>query len=400
VSDRQLERAAVCLLRENGFSADILVETSSPTPDIRANDPYGASYLLEIKHRTVAWAERSGSSFSPILGVEVMKREDSGGSSNALSRIFRAAAKQLEAAAAGDDEVLRLVWIFADPTDTAFHYECVMRTVYGMRVVVAAGDVESMVREGIYVSPADFVRWRNVIDGVLLGRFDGLFLNDLSPRYDHLKTSGIAQLCRDALFDPLELSASGHFYYLPPSDSSPTSEHVKARLEAIYGIHVIRLIDIPRYSAATFVPTVTTEAGTPTRRISINGDSWKDAIRQWLEETNPDCAVATGTPIDFTVTCQTGVTLVIAKAVEISFVDYARVIDAQESLYLARKEGGAQEALLVLVARCGYVLEFLKAAVDANPPHIPSVGIIVGLYEPTETFKALYTWPGPEKKIS
>jgi hypothetical protein len=383
VSDRQLKQAAVCFLRENGFSADILVETSSPTPDIRANDPSGASYLLEIKHRTVAWADRSESSFSPIMGVEVMKREDSGGSSNALSRIFRAAAKQLEAAAAGDNEVLRLVWIFADPTDTAFHYECVMRTVYGMRVVVAAGNVESLVREGIYVSPADFVRWRNVIDGVLLGPFDGLFLNDLSPRYDHLKTSGIAQLCRDALFDPLESAASGHCYYLPPSDSSPTSEHVKASLEAIYGIHVIRLIDIPRYSAATLVPT------TPTRRISINGDSWKDAVHRWLEEANPDCAVATGTPVDFTVTCQTGATLVIAKPVEISFIDYARVIDAQENLYRARKERGAQGAFLVLVARSDYVLEFLKAAVDANPPHIPSIGIIVGLYEPTDTFKAL-----------
>jgi hypothetical protein len=397
VSDKQLEQAAVCLLMEHGFSADILAETSSPTPDIRATDPHGASYLLEIKHRTVAWNERANPSFSPALGVKVMKREDRGGSSNTLSRVFRAAAKQLEAAAAGDKDVLRLVWIFADPTDTTFHYEGVRRTVYGIRIVVAAGNVESTVREGIYVSPAAFVRWRNTIDGVLLGGFDSLFLNDLSPRYDRLKRSSIARLCGGALFDPLELAASDRCYYLPPNDSSPTSEYVKARLEAIYGIDVIRLIDIPRYSAASIVSK---EASPAVPRTFMNSDSWIDAIRRWLERTNQGCAVTIGNNIDFTVTCPTGVTLFVAKSLEISFIDYARVIDAEEDLYRAITERAAKGAFLLLVTRRGDVLDFLKAAVDANPPHIPSVGIIVGLFDADGTFKALHKWTGPAKKTS
>ena len=254
MSDRKLEQAAVRFLQENGFSAEFIEEAGRLTPDIRARDSQGVSYLLELKHRTVAWHEQAKVEQSLPGGIEVMMRVDPGGPSNTISGVLEKAARQLESAAAGDENVLRVVWIFANPTDRDFHYDRVRETVYGTRVIVGMGNVESPVREGMYVAPAAFARWKDTIDGILLETFGGLFLNDLSPRYAAMKGSRIAQLCGEAVLDPVEIAASGHCYYLPPDDTPPTEENVKTRLGAIYGIRVIKVIDIPRYSAATVVP--------------------------------------------------------------------------------------------------------------------------------------------------
>jgi len=394
VSTRELEYAAVRFLEGWGFSAEFIEEAGKPTPDIRATDTDGALYLLEIKQRTVAWNEHAERVWSSTLGIEVMKRVDPGGPSNTVDGVIGKAVDQLESVAAGDKGVLRLVWIIADPTDREFHYDRVRQTVYGTRVVVATGNIDSAVREGIYVAPSAFVRWRNAIDGVLLGAFDCLLLNDLSPRYENLKRSRIAQLCGAGLFDPPEIAASAHCYYLPPDGSRLTSQSVKARLEAIYGVHVIELIDLHRYSAATSVSVEAPVAvlSSPVKTTSYGGA--EDAVCHWLENTNPGCSVSRGTPITFTLTCPSKATVYMVKVLALAFVDYARVREAEEALYRATSEEGLGGGYVVLVAGRHGVISFIKSVVDDNPPRIPSIGIIAGFLDANATFHEAYRWEG------
>src|SRR5215218_8542899 len=177
MSDRTLEQAAVDVLRKYGFKADLIEETTSPTPDIRATDDEGISYLIEIKNRTVGWLDKAEPAWSESE-FEVLHRVDSGGASNTLSGVIEKAAEQL-----GVDnrpDTLRLIWFVVDPTDRDYHHKQIWQTVYGTQIVIAKGRAPG---EGFYLSPAAFVRWRNSLDGVILGVLGGLFLNDLSPRY-------------------------------------------------------------------------------------------------------------------------------------------------------------------------------------------------------------------------
>jgi hypothetical protein len=247
MTDRSLDQAAVLFLREHDFSAELVEETDTPTPDILATDNVGQTYVLEIKDRTVSWLEHSEKA-SARLGIDVRTRTDPTGPSNALSRVIKKAAEQLEAVTK-DDSALRLLWFFANSTDWRYHYERIRHTVYGMKVVVATREGQSATREGIYVAPAAFVRWRNLVDGVLLGAFGGLLLNDLSPRYHLLKSSQLARQCGDAVLDPPREAELGQCYYLPPSVSSLAAQNVASRLEKIYNIKVAELMNLHRFSA-------------------------------------------------------------------------------------------------------------------------------------------------------
>ena len=248
-----LEHAAVSFLHDHGFSAEIIEEASGRTPDIRAIDSAGKSYLLEVKQRTVGWHEQAEPRGS-AEGLKVMSRIDPGGPSNTVSGVIEHGVRQLASVTPNDESILRLIWFFADPSDREYHYRRIQQTAYGTRVVIAQGG-ESLAREGMYVGPAAFVRWRNVLDGILLGAIGGILLNDLSPRYEQLKKSHLTQLCGDVVLDPVAAVASGQCYYLQPDCTVPnTRENVIKRLESAYAIRVIDLVDIPRFSAAALVP--------------------------------------------------------------------------------------------------------------------------------------------------
>ena len=98
------------------------------------------------------------------------------------------------------------------------------------------------------------------MDGVLLGTFGALLLNDLSPRYGLLKISQLAQQCGESVVDPQVLAESGECYYLPPDESSPTVQSATSRLELIYHIKVGELTNLHRFSAADLKGAPTEDA--------------------------------------------------------------------------------------------------------------------------------------------
>jgi hypothetical protein len=106
MSDRALEQAAVDLLRKHGFSAELIEETTSPTPDIRANDDDGVSYLIEIKNRTVGWLDKAERAWSESE-LEVLHRINPGGPSNTLSGVIERLPNKW--GAEKEEEILRLI---------------------------------------------------------------------------------------------------------------------------------------------------------------------------------------------------------------------------------------------------------------------------------------------------
>jgi hypothetical protein len=252
MDDQQQKNALLRLLESEGFSAALVAEADVPTPDVRATDPAGTTYLIELKERTVAWPDRAHSECIRE-GRQVITRQDAGGASDTVSRVLKKAARQLQSSDQEKGKTVRLVWFLADQTDQEYHYDVIRNTAYGIRYVVAWRDGKIQTREGIYVSHAEFMRWRDVIDGIILGPLDVLLLNDLSSRYPLLRESYLAEKCSNVC-DPVALAESGLSYYLSPTGEAPSEEAACARLESIYGLSMPKILDFPRFSAAVVEP--------------------------------------------------------------------------------------------------------------------------------------------------
>jgi len=246
--DRDLKHALIELLAHAGLTASLIPEGPTRSADIRAVHPSGEAYLLEVKSRVTSWIDEAQPT-APVDGSPVLLRTDPTGVSNALSRVFEKAASQLQPPDLTDN-TLRLVWFFAHPSDLHFHYTRIANTAYGATNVAAPG---RPVLLGFYVHHAAFARWRH-LDGVLLGPFGALLLNDLSPRYDALKSSALAA-CSEFVTDPRELASTDQCYYLDPTERGTDPSTSKARLVDKYGLSNIQFVDLTRFGAAVASPS-------------------------------------------------------------------------------------------------------------------------------------------------
>ena len=248
--DSALKADLVDYLQKLDYQATCIEEAETPTPDLRILDMHGSAYVAEVKCRTTPWEAKAEVLTEDPTG-RVLKRNDRSTTSNSVAGDLKHAALQLDGGAKEGD--LRLVWLFADTSDQQFLYEQVRRTAYGLKLASAIAQGVGATREAYFATYAAFANHSQSIDGILLGRFQGLLLNNLSLRYAQLKASAIAVQCGEYVLDPLEVEKKGECFVVPVGEHPPTPESVKARIGEKYGVTVVELGDFTRFSAVVEV---------------------------------------------------------------------------------------------------------------------------------------------------
>lgn len=233
MNDTAIKTAIAEVLQNKGFEVTLLEESDEPTPDLLATDQKDV-FLIEIK-------ERHGNSSQSSTPFEVQL--DKICYQNRLSGICRKAVDQLRTNQ--NQEIFRLLWLIADPNEQHLHYEQFRATMYGIRLVVCK---DSDVKEGYYIKNSEFYRWRDNLDGVTLGNFGGLFLNNYSPRYSQFRNTPFRYLFGSAVCDPPVIEKSGNAFYLDSDVDRGDELAVKKALESKYGIEVAHFENLVRFS--------------------------------------------------------------------------------------------------------------------------------------------------------
>jgi len=237
VTDKKTKAALKKILEDKGFKVELIEETSEKkTPDLLASDSH-TQLLIEMK-------ERYGTDRSSMDGLDV--RLDKVARLNTLSGISKEAAKQLQLHSS--DQMFNLLWLYADPANRNLHYEQFRMTTYGIRIVTGMHAGHGFLKECYYATDSDFYRWRDVLDGVALGNFGGMFVNDYSPRYRRFRTTNFVQLFKSAVCDPTALEQRGDAFRLDSDVDRRDEEAVKKAIEAKYGVTVSGLENLVRFS--------------------------------------------------------------------------------------------------------------------------------------------------------
>jgi hypothetical protein len=230
-SDGLLKESLSELLRQRGFEVAPVPRGSSRTADLLVRDE-GDEYLVEVKSR-----QSTGELAEGVV------RLDSAGYTNRTSGILRGAANQLEASDAPD--ALKLVWVLSPEPDRHLRYRQFESTAYGILIAVGQGQAKPC----YYATHADFYSFRNAVDGVALGTFAALLINDLSPRYARLKASRLVTLFGTFVRDPALLESQGQAYVVRGDLDRTSKSAVIDYLAREYGISVSELTQITRFVA-------------------------------------------------------------------------------------------------------------------------------------------------------
>jgi hypothetical protein len=237
VTDKKTKAALKKILEDKGFKVELIEETDESTPDVLASDSH-TQLLIEIK-------ERYGTDRSRVDGLDV--RLDKVVRQNTLSGISKKAVEQLKSRSTG--RTFNLLWLVADPADRKLHYEQFRMTTYGIRIVTGRRAGHGFAKECYYATYSDFYRWRDVLDGVALGNFGGVFVNDYSPRYRCFRATNFVKLFEPAVWEPAELEQRGDAFRLDADVDRSDEAAVKKAIEAKYGVEVSGFEDLVRFSA-------------------------------------------------------------------------------------------------------------------------------------------------------
>lgn len=153
---------------------------------------------------------------------------------NSLSRIVAKAASQLKSRGSGN--TIRILWFLGQPPYQKTFYDQLRMTLYGIRVVVGLRNGKGIATACYYAGHSDFYRYRDVLDGALLGTVAAVFINDHSPHADRLKNSRLCRLAESAILDPRDLEKSGDALVLRDSVDRSDDSAVLQCLEKSYGI--------------------------------------------------------------------------------------------------------------------------------------------------------------------
>ena len=208
MSDRRIKDAISTFLRDHGFQVTQIAEGGQRTPDLLAT--CGQRYLIEIKTKEdhpAANAERA-----KRLGAgEIVQSGAPFTPQNTMSRIVRDGVSQLEAHPVKERDFC-LLWLLAIGSDLDAQYEQFLATLYGLSNVV--GPDSQPLMPCYYLRDSAFFRWRDLLDGAIVGTLDTgeLCINSYSQRADSLKGSSLAQVFGTAVTDPRQREAEGRGY--------------------------------------------------------------------------------------------------------------------------------------------------------------------------------------------
>lgn len=231
-SDRRLKAALTESLRSRGFDIFLLPTSTMPSADFRVVSET-ETILVELKSRAPV-------EMPPLPEVRI----DALARTNALSAMLGKAGKQLSSSRASQDEVT-LLWLLAPNVDRRLHYEQLAATAYGLRDVVGYG----FIKPCYYASHSDFFRYRGDLDGIALGHYGALLLNDHSPNYERLRNVRLADLFRPAVTDPPLLEERGEAFIVRGDVDRADDDSVKRYLEEHYSVEVNHFLNMVRFSA-------------------------------------------------------------------------------------------------------------------------------------------------------
>ncbi|HEX9728084.1 MAG TPA: hypothetical protein VGA37_06245 [Gemmatimonadales bacterium] len=229
--DTALKGQLTDLLRSRGFTVNEIPRSDHPTADFVVNDDVD-SYVVELKLRENL----------PLQQDPLTVRVAAGGRTNRASGILRAAADQLAEPPVGS--ALRVVWVLAPEPDRELRYRQFESTAYG--ILIAAGP--GILRQCYYATHADFHRFQASLDGMALGTFGALLLNDLSGGYARLRDSKLTRLFGTAVRDPVALEAAGEIITVRGDVDRTDKAAVVEYLNRVHGLPVAELTQLSHFS--------------------------------------------------------------------------------------------------------------------------------------------------------
>lgn len=250
MSDQKIKDAVSEFLSERGFEVTQIPEGRKHTPDLLA--ARGQRYLIEIKTKEddpAVIAERT----RRLRAGEIVKSGAPFIPKSTMSGKIRYGMEQLEAYPVQERDFC-LLWLLAVGSDIESQYEQFLASLYGLSNVV--GPDSQPLMPCYYLRNSAFFRWRNLLDGAIVGTLDSgeLCINSYSPRADSLKESSLAQVFGTAVRDPRQREAEGRGY-IADCDIDRRDEH-----------GVLRYVQI-KYSR---LPLMTMDLGTVIAQVSVN----------------------------------------------------------------------------------------------------------------------------------
>lgn len=228
-SDTVLKDSLATLLAQRGFRAADIPIGPRPTADFFVRDGTD-TYVIEVKHRDV------------VESVADQVHIDPAGRTNTTSGILSEAVDQLRSSDV--DDALKILWIMSPPPDRDLRYRQFESTAYG--ILIAAG--KGTAKPCYYATHADFYRYRDTLDGIALGTFGAMLLNDLSPRYSRLKMSRLVTLFCGAVRDPSALEATGDAFVVRGDVDRTCKSAVIDYLATQYGVAIGDLVRLTRFA--------------------------------------------------------------------------------------------------------------------------------------------------------
>jgi len=253
MSDQAIKNAISTFLHGQGFHVLQIPEGERRTPDLLATGDH--RYLIEIKTKEndpAAISERtkrlgagqifeSGAPFTP---------------QNTMSRIVRDGVEQLDAHPAQERDFCML-WLLAVGSDLESQYEQFLATLYGLTNMMRP-DSRSLM-PCYYFRESAFFRWRNVLDGAIVGTLDKgeLCINSYSPRADAFKNSSLAGIFGTAVRDPRQREAEGRGYIADCDVDRRDEQEILRYVQTKYGRPALMTMDFGTVIAQVAVPAGT-----------------------------------------------------------------------------------------------------------------------------------------------
>jgi hypothetical protein len=207
MTDELLKTDISAWLRSNGLEVTVLEQRGQKTPDLLVETD-GEKYLVEIKTKQDD-ESRLREEADRLSAGEVVLVASWWGPKNVIDGIVKEGVEQLISYA--DAGVMRLLWLHAVGRDGESQVEQFFHTLYGVTNIIDIFD-RSLNRQCYYFYNSSFFRFRESLDGAVLSRLSGqtrLLLNSLSPRYQQLRHSRLAQSFANAVVNPVVLEETG-----------------------------------------------------------------------------------------------------------------------------------------------------------------------------------------------
>lgn len=214
--------------RRSGFSAEKIPEGRDRTPDFLVYDGSFA-YLVELKTKLAAKEEIEERN-RILQSGEIYQLHETIQRESKFSKKVKEAVRQLDYV--NEEDVLQLVWLMCVGHKAESCVEQYRATLYGLADIVS----ENGARDCYFFHNSDFYNHRNSLDGAIVSddKHAWLCLNPLSPRYETLKTSSLAELLANAVEDPLESEAQGKSLIVDSNVDRNNTEAVLRFLENKY----------------------------------------------------------------------------------------------------------------------------------------------------------------------